>query len=299
MKDIKVLIDEMAASGDEHPINQYLKHGTRAFGVEKPYNFIEAITNRYNTLSVLPEYNKKAKTGFIIGMPPPEIMGGVLRDAGSRGVIVSLDKRSGGTTAQEFARFTREQCRARLFMPGPIPVIWNDVVVDDIQILQAASNGAAAMVLCGDWTDNLAGQVKLAKEHLIEPIVLVKNIEEANAALAAGAKCLCMHNLEEARLIELRKQLPDTPGIFYGARLRADVDFTSYSEIDLCWVLRDHKFNFVWPSPEAIYATGMSDIYPTVLAMRAKASRQFLSPRQFLMDRKKEGAKEYLGDILY
>ncbi len=48
------------------------------------------------TLSIMPEYNKKCKTGFIIGMPPPEIMGGVLRESGSKAIVVSLDKRSGG-----------------------------------------------------------------------------------------------------------------------------------------------------------------------------------------------------------
>ena len=95
-----------------------------------------------------------------------------------------------------------------------------------------------------------------------------------------------------------------------------------YAEIDTTWILRDNKFNFVWPSPEAVYTSGMSDIYGVVFAMRSKASSKFLSPRQFLMDRKKEGtckltpfiltltdslthsfihlgATEYLGDILY
>jgi hypothetical protein len=43
----------------------------------------------------------------------------------------------------------------------------------------------------------------------------------------------------------------------------------------------------------------MSDIFSIIYAMKSKASRQFLSPRQFLMDRSKEGATEYLGDILY
>ena len=80
---------------------------------------------------------------------------------------------------------------------------------------------------------------------------------------------------------------------------RPKADFSLYAEIDTTWVLRDHDFNFVWPSPEAVYATGMGDIYSSILAMRSKASRIFLSPRQFLMDRKKEGAQEYLGDILY
>ena len=64
----------------------------------------------------------------------------------------------------------------------------------------------------------------------------------------------------------------------------------------------------------------MSDVYRVVFAIRSKAASKFLSPRQFLMDRKKEGAclfsnnsysqsyyfmhifpgaTEYLGDILY
>jgi hypothetical protein len=51
-----------------------------------------------------------------------------------------------------------------------------------------------------------------------------------------------------------------------------------------------------YPNPNP---KGMGDIYSSILAMRSKASRIFLSPRQFLMDRKKEGAQEYLGDILY
>jgi indole-3-glycerol phosphate synthase len=299
MKDLKVLKDEIAAAGDKHPINLYLKDGIRAFGVEKPVDFIESITNRYETLSILPEYNKKVRTGFIIGMPPPEIIGGVLRDAGSRGIFVSLDKRSGGATVEEFARFTREQSRSKKFMPGPIPVIWNDIIVDDIQIVQAASVGAAAITLQPDLADNLAASIKLAREHHMEPIALARTLEEANAAITAGARCICLHNLEESKLIELRTQLPDTPGVLYGARLRAEADYSSYTEIDQCWLLRDNNFNFVWPSPEAVYVTGMIDIYPNILAMKAKASRIFLSPRQFLMDRNKEGAKEYLGDILY
>lgn len=119
------------------------------------------------------------------------------------------------------------------------------------------------------------------------------------AAIAAGARCMCLHSLEETELKDIRSQLPSSAGYLYGARLRPEADFSLYAEIDTTWVLRDHDFNFVWPSPEAVYATGMGDIYSSILAMRSKASRIFLSPRQFLMDRKKEGAQEYLGDILY
>ena len=61
----------------------------------------------------------------------------------------------------------------------------------------------------------------------------------------------------------------------------------------------DNGFQVVWPSPDSIYATGFLDLYAILQAMKAKASAKFLSPRQFMMERKKEGAKEWLGDILY
>ncbi len=97
-----------------------------------------------------------------------------------------------------------------------------------------------------------------------------------------------LHALNEKELVALRTLLPDGDYL-YGAKLLPEVDFSMYAEIDTTWILRDNKFNFVWPSPEAVYTSGMTDIYGVVFAMRSKASSKFLSPRQFLMDRKREG----------
>ena len=76
-------------------------------------------------------------------------------------------------------------------------------------------------------------------------------------------------------------------------------DFSTFAEIDTAWLLRDNQYNFLWPSTEAVFSNNINDIYTTLLAMRAKASRTFYSPRQYFMERNKEGSKEYLGDILY
>ena len=235
-----------------------------------------------------------------MGMPPPEIIGGAVRDAGAKAVVVSMDRRSGGTSVEEFHRFTKEQARARILVPGPIPIVWNDYIVHTIQIAHAACYGAAAITLYPELIDSeLSDYVQECKKHKIEPIVLVKNVQEAQRALDAGARCLCLHTLDEEALVDLRQKLPNDKSLSYMARLRPETDFSIYSEIDTAWVLRDHGFNVVWPSPEAIFATGMFDMYSAVLAMKAKAARKFLSPRQFMMGRNKEGAKEYLGDILY
>jgi hypothetical protein len=262
-----------------------------------------AFGHNLGCVSVLAEYNKKNKnTGFIIGMPPPEIMGGILRDSGARGIVVSMDKRSGGTSLEEFRKFTVEQSRATKLMPKPIPIIWHDFIVDNVQIATAAAYGAAAITLHFAFTDNMAGAVQYARDNGVVPIVCVESINEAEAALDAGANVICLEKMTEDELVEARLALPSSaksPDLKIIARLRPEGSFTAYAEIDQAWRMRDNDFHGVWPSPDAVYATGISDIYPTVLAMRAKTARKFMSPRQFLMDRKKEGAEEFLGDILY
>ena len=254
-------------------------------------------------MSVMAEFNQKNQnTGFIVGMPPPEIMGGVLRDAGARAIVCSMDSRNGGVTVEEFRRFAVEQSRARLFMPLPIPVVWYDFVVDHIQIAQAAAYGAAAITLHYSFVEDMEAAVIYTKEQGMEPIVFCESIKEAQMALEIGAKTICFDKMTEDKLLEARLALPSKekdPELVMIAKLRPEADFSAYSEIDMAWTLRDHSFQSVWPSPDAVYSQGMSDIYPTILALRAKAGRKFISPRQFLMDRNKEGAQEFLGDILY
>ena len=300
LKEIEILKKEVADANGDHIISKFLNdNGQRPFGVGKPYDFYNATSWNFNTITVMPEFNRKAKTGFIVGLPPPVILGGILRDAGAKAIVVSTDKRSGGSSMLDVEQFAREQTNARIFSPGPIPIVLNDFVVDNIQITQASAIGAAAITLTPELTDNLADQVAYCKKLNIEPIVMAKTVEEGQLAVEVGCRVVCLHQLEEEELVELRKQLPTKPGLIYGARLRSTSEFSTYSEIDTSWVLRDSKFSFVWPTPDSVFANGFQDIYSVCLAMRSKAGRQFLSPRQFLMDRKKEGAQEYLGDILY
>jgi len=81
---------EQLKSNPEHSINLFLKDGTRPQGILDPINFYKTAYGKHDSVSVIPEYNKKVKTGFIAGMPPPEIMGGVLRDAGAKAIVASL-----------------------------------------------------------------------------------------------------------------------------------------------------------------------------------------------------------------
>lgn len=298
LKEIEQLKQNITAVGDSHIIQQFLKTGERPYGVSGPMDLKKSIVNRFNTVSVLAEYNRKAKTGFILGIPPPEITGGILRDAGAKAIIVSVDKRSGGASPEEVYRLCKEQYAARKFVPGPIPIIWNDYILDDIQIIHAATLGASSVVLDPDLlADDLSNKIKTCLSYALEPIVLVRNIDEANVAFEAGSKVICMRGLDENGFVELRQKMPQQSDYVYCAKFRAELDFSIYTEIDTAWVLRDNGFHSVWPSPEAIYATGVSEIYSNILAIKSKAARKYLSPRQFLMDRNKEGAREFLGNI--
>jgi len=298
LKEVEKLRNELSNSKADDSILQKFLDGKKVDdSIGEPVNFFNSTVNRFVSVTVMAEYNKKAKTGFILGMPEPEIMGGILRDAGARAIAVEMDKRSGNVSAEEFVRFAKEQTRAKLLVPGPIAVMWSDFIVDKLQIALAASSGAGAITIYPELIDDLPDFVAYCNELNIEPVVMVKDLPSAERAIAVGARSLCMHNMEEAALVELRQQLPNDRKIQYIARLRAETAFSIYSEIDTAWLLRDCGFQCIWTSSEAIYATGVSDIYSGIQAMKAKASRQFLSPRQFMMDRKKEGATEYLGEI--
>lgn len=95
LKENDKIMEEMQQN-PHHVISKFLKDGTRPEGILAPVDFYTSTFLRYDSVSVMPEYNKKTKTGFIAGMPPPEIMGGVLRDSGARAIIVSMVSRDLG-----------------------------------------------------------------------------------------------------------------------------------------------------------------------------------------------------------
>ena len=297
-KELASLLQEIENSKGEHYITKFLNDKSYLPGVgESPNNFHDFTFSKKGTLKILPEYNHKAKTGFVMGIPLPEVLGGIFRDC-AQGVIVSMDKRSGGSTVEEFTRFTKEQYRFRRSNPVSVPVVWNDYVVDELQVQQAAALGAAAVVLSADMGD-LPALLSASQRYNMGAIVLAQSTDEALAAAAAGARSICLYNMEESVFVATRQQLDLPDNIQIGAKLRPEGDFSTFSEIDTTWVLRDAGFNFMWPSCEAVFSNNVNDVYSTLLAMRAKCSRHFDSPRQFFMERLREGSQEYLGDILY
>ena len=299
-KEAQQLLKEIEDAKGDHYISKFINNREfpPAHG-KAPVKFHEYTFTKKGTLKIFAEYNMKAKTGFILGLPPPEVIGDTFRDT-VQAVILSMDKRNGGCTSKEFSRFTIEQFRARKNLPGPVPIVWNDYIVDEIQIAQAAALGGAAVVLTPEMTENLSSLINSCTKYDMGSIVMAKDLNEVNIAIDAGAKSICLYNMDDNQLAETRKLIPvKNDEIQIGAKLRAEGDFSTFAEVDLAWTLRDLGYNFIWPSTEAVFANNINDVYTCLIAMRAKASREFYSPRQYFMERQKEGSQEYLGDILY
>ena len=84
MKEVEKLREAVNTEGSSHYINKFLETKQFVDLYGGPIPFVENVLNRYTSINIMPEYSKKAKTGFILGLPEPEIMGVMFRDAGAR-----------------------------------------------------------------------------------------------------------------------------------------------------------------------------------------------------------------------
>ncbi len=96
------------------------------------------------------------------------------------------DERMGGCTYTDLQAFITEQARAANKVPGPVLVINNDLIVDEIQIARSAGE------------EKVAEFLKAARAVDIEAIVAVSTHEQAQTAIDLGARIIKVVNVEGA-----------------------------------------------------------------------------------------------------
>ena len=275
------------------------------------------LMKRKGTISIIAEYKRKLTgSGFLSEVPAPELLSPVFREFGASAVAVLSDERSGGCTYADVAAFVAEQANARDEVPGPLPVISNDIVVDEIQIARAKEAGAVAVTIDygllttgnNDETALLLSQfIRDAKVLNMETIVVVSTPREAQNAVDAGASILCVSGsiigaipkYDVVSNITTTTTSSSTAGasICIIANILAR-DNKALEEVEEAWSCRDLGFHCVWIS-DALYKSGNDPVeHPGAIiqSMRLKSSVQFASPKA--RSGKGEGAREYLGDIL-
>lgn len=263
-----------------------------------------ALTKRKGTISVIAEYKRKIENGgFIDEIFDPEILSPSFREFGANGIAVMADERMGGCSYGDLDDFILEQSSARGDMPGPVAVINNDLIVDEVQIARSAVAGAAAVTVALGVVgggEKLVGFLRAAQACGMETIVAVGSKEEAQEAVGLGARIISIVGVEgpEAKheCIE-GLDIPEGEQVCTIANIGALND-KSMGEIEEAWICRDNGFNCCWIS-DALYKSGMdASEHPGAIlkSMTAKSSVKWASPKA--RSGKGEGAREYLGDIL-
>lgn len=264
----------------------------------------QALTKRKGTITIIAEYKRKnsfGKEGRISDVFVPELVSATFREYGASAIAIMADERMGGCNYDDIKKFVEEQRRAQNEVPGPVPIINNDLIIDELQVAQTAAYGCAACVISVPIAGNdLKTLVQAANAIGVEPIVSVSSADEAQIAVDAGARIISVIHLDDDDSFSAAVdsiQLPE------GATLCTIANVFSRSkndvqEIQQAWSLRDRGFNCVWIG-EALYKAGADAVETPgniIKSMKSKSSVKWASPK--VSTGKGEGAREYLGDLL-
>lgn len=315
-------IGALAKKAKEATLRQYIADGIEDSVMEK-YNIIkealgkedestgtiavgplqENLTRRKGTITVIAEYKRKlSDSGYISDVFEPAIMSREFREFGAAGIAVMADERMGGCTYKDIAIFVEDQRRSQNDVPGPLLIINNDLIIDELQVAQTAACGAGAIVLTMDilGVDDTAKLLKAGRAVDLEVIVAVSTKEEAQQAVDIGARMISVINVdgadEKTKVIE-GLSIPEGETVTKIANILHRGN-KGLEEVEECWACRDKGFNCAWIS-DALYKAGNSEVeHPGAIikSMSSKSSLRWASP--VARSGKGEGAREYLGDIM-
>lgn len=254
------------------------------------------------SLSLIAEYRRKGQNLGSFEQLPPKIISHDFRDAGAEVVAVLLDSATGGCTIADAEEIIAEQNSARGDFPGPSPLIVHDMIIDEVQLAQAAAIGAKGVLLSAAVLGerDLGSMLKAATEYGLEAIVEVKNQQEIALAKSLdfgirASDIMAISGVSVDTAIELLPQLPE--------KAVKVVFIPSYNDKQLieaedAWRLRDYGCNCVWAS-EVLFKFGYQDgehCYSVIKAIKSKGSVKY-ARASGAYNGMGEGAKEFLGTI--
>jgi len=246
----------------------------------------------------------------------PELLSSEFREFGAAGIAVLADERMGGCNYDDLKSFVVEQRTAQSDVPGSVPIINSDIIVDEIQLAQTSAIGAHAIVLDYELLSSTDGLLlKLAKAARavdLEIIVAVRSKEEAQQSIDTIVKncgCSFMISVVQTDGVDAKYQIIEDLDLSSVASDDSDIQITTIAnivhrsdqglaEVEETWALRDKGFNCAWIS-DALYKAGNSETeHPGAIikSMGAKSSVRWASP--VAKSGRGEGAREYLGDIM-
>jgi len=267
----------------------------------------------------------------------PELLSAEFREFGAGGIAILADARMGGCTYHDLQLFVDEQRRAINDVPGPVPIINSDIIIDELQVAQSAAIGVAAITLdyallattTSSGTSADGGEVTLEAEdnnesvlgtlaqaahavHL-EIIIAVRSKEEVQHAIAIMDRyvgrevpfMLSVVNTDgvDAKVAVMDALLHDTTSATSPHRITLIANILHQSdqglaEVEETWALRDQGFHVAWIS-DALYKAGNdASEHPGAIIKSMAAKSSVRWASPVAKSGRGEGAREYLGDIM-
>eukprot|EP00903_Cladosiphon_okamuranus_P010206 g9665.t1 len=290
-------MEELRSQEPDSPVFKFLEQAEAGSGTgDGPeYPLSSVLRKNTGTLSVVAEYRKILKSGFIDGILAPELLCPLLRNGGASCIAVATEPQTGGCSDSDMARVVQEQENNRGDFPGPLPVIVRDLVISEFEIARAKAAGAAGVtvVLALVGPERAAELAAFCKKLGMEAVIQTTSQEEIEQAAACeDVSIISVVGKTVQEAAELRQHIPERVVSVVHVDRRSD---ECLDEIEDCWQLRDAGYNTIWAS-ELLYKGGMSQAESAeaiIRAIRAKASVKYGRARG--MSGKGEGAKEYLG----
>eukprot|EP00184_Porphyridium_aerugineum_P007913 CAMPEP_0184692676 /NCGR_PEP_ID=MMETSP0313-20130426/1056_1 /TAXON_ID=2792 /ORGANISM="Porphyridium aerugineum, Strain SAG 1380-2" /LENGTH=377 /DNA_ID=CAMNT_0027150525 /DNA_START=87 /DNA_END=1220 /DNA_ORIENTATION=+ len=303
--EVETLKAEMAKD-PEHPVAKYLANKGKH---PRSKAFINALRKKKGHLSVIAEIKRKSPSKGKIGdIKSPATLSRLYQESGAACISVLTDFEGFGGTLKDMREVVEEQARHLGDFPGPCPVIRKDFTIDEVQIAEAAVNGASAILLIvSALKERTAELLKATHELGLDALVEVHDEEELQIALDSGAELIGVNN-RNLRTFEvsletsarLRKLMPDDKVLVAESGIRDALD---------AWTLRDMGFNAILVGETLVQAAEISttdrrgyvgsfnQAKGLIKAFISKGSTQFASPSEAAFYGAGEGARESLGEL--
>jgi len=267
----------------------------------------------------------------------PELLSAEFREFGAGGIAILADARMGGCTYHDLQLFVDEQRRAINDVPGPVPIINSDIIIDELQVAQSAAIGVAAITLdyallatttssdsssgdeatdAEDNNESVLGTLAQAAHAVhLEIIIAVRSKEEVQHAIAIMDRyvgrevpfMLSVVNTDgvDAKVAVMDALLHDTTSSATSPHRRitliANILHQSdqgLAEVEETWALRDQGFHVAWIS-DALYKAGNdASEHPGAIIKSMAAKSSVRWASPVAKSGRGEGAREYLGDIM-
>mmetsp|Transcript_17167 Transcript_17167/g.22300 ORF Transcript_17167/g.22300 Transcript_17167/m.22300 type:complete len:317 (-) Transcript_17167:2613-3563(-) len=308
---------QVVCAEEGNAIGKALKESENGMLAHKASGALAKKLKDARSLCVLCEYHKKtpsilrAQKIAEYEIPEIELVSAEIRRAGAVALALNVDPISGGCDENDVIKAVNEQNKAQTDFPGPVPIIWSDFIVDQVQLAQAYVTGAKVVTLHSEATTHLSDLIDAAVSSFgLEPIVVIPGtsddyLQRAKDAETAGTNILLITGLTQADMSRAEALRKECPSLALVAKIDANAD-QGLEEAETAWLFRDVGFDAVYISDVLykfgvfsgkLFAAAPDSITSVIKAMRSKASSSFARASGHFSG-KGEGAKEYLGDLL-